>query len=64
MSEKKERQFEDEINDVKEIIQKLSNPEATLSQSVKLYKDGIEKIKSATKKLESAKLEISEYESK
>ena len=34
MAEKQKNSFEKELNDVKEIVQKLSNPEQTLSYSV------------------------------
>jgi len=59
-----EKNFEKELNDIKEIVQKLSNPEITLGESVKLYKNGIEKLQNANKILEDAKLEIQSYESK
>jgi exodeoxyribonuclease VII small subunit len=64
MAQKNEKSFENELCEVKEIVTKLSNPEITLSESVKLYKDGLEKLKNASKILESAKLEIEEYAAK
>jgi exodeoxyribonuclease VII small subunit len=59
-----EPNFEKELAEIKEIVQKLSDPEITLSQSVKLYKEGQEKLKNASQTLEHAKLEIEEYDAK
>ncbi len=64
MAEKQKNSFEKELNDVKEIVQKLSNPELTLSDGVGLYKDGVQKLKIASELLENAKLEIESYETK
>jgi exodeoxyribonuclease VII small subunit len=62
MSEKKEEMsFELKIAHAKEILDKLMNPEITLSESVKFYKEGIKELKEATKLLENAKLEFEEY---
>jgi len=61
---KTEQNFEKELAEIKEIVQKLSDPEITLSDSVKLYKQGQEKLKNASKTLEDAKLEIEEYDAK
>ena len=62
MAEKQKNDFEKEILEIKEVIQQLSNPEITLNESVKIYKSGIDKLKSATEMLEKAKLEISNHE--
>ncbi|MFY9083038.1 exodeoxyribonuclease VII small subunit, partial [Aliarcobacter butzleri] len=40
----------------KEFLEKLSNPEITLSDSIKLYKDGIKELEVAQKLLDEAKL--------
>jgi len=59
--ENKEVSFEQKITHAKEILEKLMNPEITLSQSVAFYKEGIKELKEATKLLENAKLEFEEY---
>lgn len=56
---KEELSFEQKIESAKEFLEKLSNPEITLSDSVKLYKDGLKEIEEAQKLLEEAKLEFS-----
>ena len=64
MAQKNDISFEGELGELKDIIQKLSNPEITLSDSVKLYKTGLEKLKTASEMLQKAKLEIEEYAAK
>ncbi len=59
MSEK-EMSFEQKIENAKKILEKLMNPEITLSQSVKAYEEGIKELNEATKMLEDAKLKINE----
>ena len=59
--ETKEISFEEKITRAKEILDKLMNPEITLSQSVTFYKEGIKELKEATTLLENAKLEFEEY---
>jgi exodeoxyribonuclease VII small subunit len=54
--------FEEHIEKSKEILEKLMNPEITLSDSVKLYKDGTDKLKEASKLLEEAKLKFELYQ--
>ncbi|MCG3715067.1 exodeoxyribonuclease VII small subunit [Aliarcobacter butzleri] len=51
--------FEDKISNAKEFLEKLSNPEITLSDSIKLYKDGIKELEIAQKLLDEAKLVFS-----
>lgn len=51
--------FEDKISNAKEFLEKLSNPEITLSYSIKLYKDGIKELEVAQKLLDEAKLVFS-----
>ncbi|MFX4209568.1 exodeoxyribonuclease VII small subunit [Aliarcobacter butzleri] len=51
--------FEDKISNAKEFLEKLSNPEITLSNSIKLYKDGIKELEVAQKLLDEAKLVFS-----
>jgi exodeoxyribonuclease VII small subunit len=59
MSEEKVN-FEDKIKNAKEILEKLINPEITLSQSVETYKAGMKELEEAQKLLDSAKLEFEE----
>ncbi|RBQ26055.1 MULTISPECIES: exodeoxyribonuclease VII small subunit [Arcobacteraceae] len=54
--EEKDINFEDKILKAKEILEKLSNPQITLSDSLNLYKDGIGELENAQKLLDEAKL--------
>jgi len=54
--EEKDINFEDKILKAKEILEKLSNPQIALSDSIKLYKDGIKELENAQKLLDEAKL--------
>lgn len=53
---KEELAFEDKIIKAKELLEKLSNPQITLSDSVELYKNGIKELDEAQKLLDEAKL--------
>lgn len=55
-----ETSFEKKIAHAKEILEKLMDPEITLSESVALYKEGMKELKEATKLLEEAKLQFEE----
>ncbi len=59
-----ELSFEQKITHAKEILEKLMNPEITLSQSVEFYKEGVKELQEATALLEKAKLEFEEYNKK
>lgn len=48
--------FEDKILKAKEILEKLTNPNVTLSDSLQLYSDGVKQLQEAQKLLEEAKL--------
>ena len=62
MAEKKiELSFEDKIKTAKELLEKLIDPEITLENSVKVYKNGMKEIEEAQKLLDEAKLEYEEY---
>ncbi len=54
--------FEDKLEESKKILNQLMNPEITLEESIKLYKSGLEQIKSAQKMIEEAKVEIETIE--
>ncbi len=56
-----ELSFEQKIAHAKEILEKLMDPEITLSQSVTYYKEGIRELQEATRLLENAKLEFETY---
>jgi len=60
----KEVDFETKLESAKEILQKLNNPEITLNDSIKLYKEGKSKLLEATNLLEKVKLEYEEYQDK
>ena len=48
--------FEDKILKAKELLEKLSNPQITINESLKLYNDGLKELELAQKLLEEAKL--------
>ena len=52
--------FENKIEEAKKLLDKLIDPEITLSQSVDVYKEGIKELESAQKLLDEAKLEFQE----
>ena len=52
------KEFEEKIKNAKEMLEKLMNPEITLQESLNLYKDGTQELKSAQKLLEDAKIEF------
>lgn len=59
MSEK--TTFENELEAAKELLKGLNNPEITLEKGVELYKEGLKKLENASKMLEDAKLQVSEF---
>jgi exodeoxyribonuclease VII small subunit len=56
--------FESKIEEAKKYLDKLIDPEITLSGSVEAYKKGMEEIEIAQKLLDNAKLEYEEIISK
>lgn len=48
--------FEDKIIKAKDLLEKLSNPEITLSDSIDVYKSGMKELEEAQKLLDEAKL--------
>ncbi len=48
--------FEDKIAKAKELLEKLSNPQITINESLKLYNEGLKELELAQKLLEEAKL--------
>ncbi len=56
--------FENKIDEANKLLEKLIDPEITLSDSVKLYKDGIKELDDAQKLLDDAKLQFEELSNK
>jgi exodeoxyribonuclease VII small subunit len=54
--------FEEKLEESKKILNQLMDPAITLEKSLKLYEDGIKKIKSAQKMIEEAKVKIKTIE--
>ncbi len=48
--------FEDKIIEAKTLLEKLSNPDITLSDSLEVYKSGVKQLEDAQKLLDEAKL--------
>ena len=59
---KKEIKFEEALEKLAEINEKLESEEISLDDSNKLFKEGIELSKLCQKKLDEAKLEIEKIE--
>ena len=58
MSEKKVEDFEVRVEKAKVILEKLMNPEITLSESVKAYESGMKELQEPQKMLENAQLQV------
>jgi len=56
--------FESKLEESKKILNQLMDPAITLEESLKLYEDGLKKIKSAQKMIEEAKVKIEVIEKK
>jgi len=52
--------FEEKIKQAQILLDKLVDPEITLSKSVELYKEGMKELEIAGKLLDEAKLEFQE----
>ena len=59
---KKEIKFEEALEKLAEINEKLESEEISLDDSIKLFKEGIELSNFCQKKLDEAKLEIEKIE--
>ena len=59
---KKELNFEEALEKLSEINEKLESEEISLDESVKLFREGLELSKLCQKKLDEAKLEIQKIE--
>jgi len=58
MSDKNREDFEVKLENAKVILEKLMNPEITLSDSVKAYEAGMKELQEAQKMLEEAQLQV------
>lgn len=56
LEKKEEISFEEKITKAKELLEKLSNPQITLNDSMRLYNEGLKELELAQKLLEEAKL--------
>jgi exodeoxyribonuclease VII small subunit len=56
--------FENKIIEAQKLLEKLIDPEITLSSSVEVYKKGMLELEIAQKLLEEAKLEFKELSTK
>ncbi len=52
--------FENKIEEAKKLLDKLLEPNITLENSVKVYKEGMQQIQEAQKMLDEAKLQYEE----
>jgi exodeoxyribonuclease VII small subunit len=52
--------FENKISEAQNLLEKLIDPEITLSNSVKVYKEGMKELEIAQQLLDDAKLEFQE----
>ena len=57
-----EKSYEERINELKEIIEKIENREAGLEESLTLYKRGMEILRDCEKYLEDAELKVTELQ--
>jgi exodeoxyribonuclease VII small subunit len=55
--------FENKIVEAQKLLEKLIDPEITLSNSVEVYKNGMQELEIAQKLLDDAKLEFKELSS-
>jgi len=58
----KTQTFEQKLEESKNILNQLMNPEITLEESLKLYENGLVQIKEAQKMIEEAKVKIETIE--
>ena len=59
-----EKSFESRLEEAKQILEKLMNPELTLEESVKAYEAGTQALKEAQKILEDAREQIDKIREK
>ena len=59
-SEEKNGSFEENITEAKRLLEKLIDPQITLSSSVSVYKKGMKELELAQRLLDEAKLNFQE----
>jgi exodeoxyribonuclease VII small subunit len=59
----KKDDFESRLEKAKAILEKLMDPEITLSDSIKAYEEGMKELKVAQKMLEDAQLKVAQIRS-
>jgi exodeoxyribonuclease VII small subunit len=59
-----EKSFESRLEEAKQILEKLMNPELTLEESVKAYEAGTKALKEAQRILEDAREQIEKIREK
>jgi len=52
--------FEKKLNEAKQLLEKLNDPEITLHEAMEYYKKGVKLLEEATKMIEEAKLQFQE----
>ena len=57
---KKTDEFENHLERSKEILEKLMNPEITMSESIKAYDTGMKELQAAQDMLENAQIQVEE----
>jgi exodeoxyribonuclease VII small subunit len=57
---KKSNEFESHLEKSKEILEKLMNPQITMSESIEAYESGMKELKAAQQMLEKAQLQVQE----
>ena len=60
----KPKKFEDKLEYSREILERLSSPEITLDEAMRLYEDGIKNIKDAQNMIEKAQIKIETIQQK
>jgi exodeoxyribonuclease VII small subunit len=61
---KKTNEFENHLERSKEILEKLMNPEITMSESITAYETGMKELQDAQQMLEKAQLQVQEIKAK
>ncbi|WP_456391740.1 exodeoxyribonuclease VII small subunit [Nitratifractor sp.] len=56
--------FETQLEESRKILERLMDPEITLEESLKLYEEGMERIRAARAMIEEAKLKVETIEAK
>jgi exodeoxyribonuclease VII small subunit len=62
MSEKERPSFEEALEKLEAIVEKLSDPNITLEKSVKLYEEGLKLSKFCSETLENAALRVEQID--